>query len=290
MAPSNADAWPELPYAAWKDTCDTLHLWTQIVGKIRLAQTPWLNHSWHVTLYVTARGLTTSPIPYRERAVSDRFRLLSITCSGYERARGVSVDFRSRRCLSPNFMPTSLPRWPNSGSTFGSGRCPARSPIAFRSIRTSATSLTIAITLVASGACWSRRTTSSPHFRTGFLGKASPVHFFWGSFDLAVTRFSGRRAPLHPGGVPASAGRGRPRGLFARGVAAPASGRAAAGRSTTPPSIPTPIRPRRALRALQCARPSLLLPRTGRVHPALRCGARGARSRARADGLPAIDL
>src|SRR5260221_5244519 len=58
------DRWPELPYAAWKDTCETLHLWTQIVGKIRLAQTPWLNHSWHVALYLTARGLTTSPIPY----------------------------------------------------------------------------------------------------------------------------------------------------------------------------------------------------------------------------------
>ena len=69
MLPSpDVKDWPELPYAAWKDTRDTLHLWTQIVGKIRLMQTPWLNHSWHVVLYVTARGLTTSPIPYRERA------------------------------------------------------------------------------------------------------------------------------------------------------------------------------------------------------------------------------
>ena len=68
MSPPESVEWPELPYAAWKDTCDTLHLWTQIVGKIRLVQTPWLNHSWHVALYVTARGLTTSPIPYHERA------------------------------------------------------------------------------------------------------------------------------------------------------------------------------------------------------------------------------
>src|SRR5271167_498523 len=73
MLSSEVDGWPELPYVAWKDTRDTLHLWTQIVGKIRLVQTPWLNHSWHVALYVTARGLTTSPIPYYERAVQIDF-------------------------------------------------------------------------------------------------------------------------------------------------------------------------------------------------------------------------
>src|SRR5690349_16536951 len=73
---SGADRWPELPYAAWKDTRDTLHLWTQVVGKIRLAKTPWLNHSWHVTLYVTARGLTTSPIPYDTRTFQIDFDFL----------------------------------------------------------------------------------------------------------------------------------------------------------------------------------------------------------------------
>jgi hypothetical protein len=65
---SSAEIWPALPYGAWRDTCATLHLWTQIVGKVRLAQTPWINHSWHATLYVTARGLTTLPIPYNNRA------------------------------------------------------------------------------------------------------------------------------------------------------------------------------------------------------------------------------
>ena len=81
MNTSSADAWPELPYAAWKDTCATLHLWTQIVGKVRLACTPWLNHSWHVPLYVTARGLTTSPIPHGARSVRDRLRLRRPRCS-----------------------------------------------------------------------------------------------------------------------------------------------------------------------------------------------------------------
>ena len=69
---AQAELWPALPYEDWKDTCTTLHLWTQIVGKVRLAQTPWANHSWHVTLYVTPRGLTTSPIPYDGRALSGR--------------------------------------------------------------------------------------------------------------------------------------------------------------------------------------------------------------------------
>ena len=86
MAAASTERWPELPYAAWKDTRDTLHLWTQIVGKVRLALTPWLNHSWHVTLYVTARGLTTSPIPDGAAQLPDRFR--------FHRSRAVGADQR----------------------------------------------------------------------------------------------------------------------------------------------------------------------------------------------------
>ena len=91
--PSGADAelWPELPYAAWKDTCATLHLWTQIVGKVRLALTPWLNHSWHVALYVTARGLTTSPIPLTARAASRSSSTSSTMCCGCARATAMSA-------------------------------------------------------------------------------------------------------------------------------------------------------------------------------------------------------
>jgi len=113
--------WPPLPFAEWRETAATLHMWTQIVGKIRLIQTPWINHSWHVTLYVTSRGLTTSPIPHG---------LFTFE---------IVFDF-----IDHQFQ----------------------------------------------------------EFRSRFCGKCSPVHFFWGSFDLAVTRFSGRPAPAHPGGVP----------------------------------------------------------------------------------------
>ena len=200
-ATSLLDAWPALPYAAWKDTRDTLHLWTQVVGKIRLAQAPWLNHSWHVVLYVTARGLTTSPIPYREHAfqidfdfidhvlwvrTSDgRFRQLPLAPMAV--AQFHAELFAAMAELGIDVRITMMP-------------CEIADSIPFDRDRTHAAYDREYVTRF-----W--RVLLSAHqvltrFRTGFLGKASPVHFFWGSFDLAVTRFSGRPAPPHPGGVP----------------------------------------------------------------------------------------
>ena len=201
MAPSNADAWPELPYAAWKDTCDTLHLWTQIVGKIRLVQTPWLNHSWHVTLYVTARGLTTSPIPYRERAFQIDFDFVDHVLW----VRTSEGSFRR------------LPLAPMPVAQFYADLIAAMAELGLDvRIRTMPCEIAdcipfdqdfshVAYDRDYAGRFWRVLVSTHEvlaHFRTAFLGKASPVHFFWGSFDLAVTRFSGRPAPRHPGGVP----------------------------------------------------------------------------------------
>jgi len=203
MMPPSQDVnnWPELSYAAWKDTRDTLHLWMQIVGKIRLMQTPWLNHSWHVVLYVTARGLTTSPIPYRERAFQIDFDFIDHVLL----VRTSDGDLR-RLLLAP--MPVAQFHTELFAAMIELGLdvrittmpCEIADSIPLDQDRTHAAYDRDYVTRF-----W--RVLFSTHqvltrFRTGFLGKASPVHFFWGSFDLAVTRFSGRPAPPHPGGVP----------------------------------------------------------------------------------------
>jgi hypothetical protein len=202
MPPSSQpEAWPDLPYAAWKETCATLHLWTQIVGKVRLARTPWLNHSWHVPLYVTTRGLTTSPIPDGQRTFEIAFDLnehvLDIATS----------DGGSRRmALEPGtvagFYGAVMSGLADLGITVRISELPSEIPgaIPFNQDRIHA----------AYDAEYAQRfwrvllqvDRVLKQFRTGFVGKCSPVHFFWGSFDLAVTRFSGRRAPPHPGGAP----------------------------------------------------------------------------------------
>ena len=198
---ANPERWPELPYAAWADTAATLQLWTQIVGKIRLARTPWLNHSWHVALYVTARGLTTGPIPDDVRMFQIDFDFVDHvlwvrTSDGHARLLalkpmavaefyaelmtaleelGLGVAIRTMPCEIPNAIPFEQDTV-HAAYDAGSVNRLLRVLLAAYEVLT--------------------------HFRTGFLGKVSPVHFFWGSFDLAVTRFSGRRAPNHPGGVP----------------------------------------------------------------------------------------
>jgi hypothetical protein len=194
-------AWPELPYAAWKDTYATLHLWTQIVGKIRLAQTPWLNHSWHVVLYVSARGLTTSPIPFGDRTFQLDFDFLdhvlrASTSDGAQKEvtlfpRPVA-DFyadvmRSLAELGIEVRINELPNEIPDAIRFSEDQVHASYDRGYAE-RHWRVLLQVNRVLHA--------------FRTSFIGKCSPVHFFWGSFDLAVTRFSGRRAPLHPGGVP----------------------------------------------------------------------------------------
>jgi Family of unknown function (DUF5996) len=194
-------AWPELPYAAWKETYATLHLWTQIVGKIRLAQTPWLNHSWHVVLYVSSRGLSTSPIPHGNRSFQLDFDFLNhvlvvSTDDGALRQIGLFprsvAEFYAEvmRALADlgievriNDMPNELPE----PIRFGADNIHASYDPEFAE-RHWRILMEVERVLFK--------------FRTSFIGKCSPVHFFWGSFDLAVTRFSGRPAPLHPGGVP----------------------------------------------------------------------------------------
>ena len=179
----------------------TLHLWTQIVGKVRLALTPWVNHSWHATLYVTARGLTTSLIPYGERAFQIDFdfidhALLVRTSDGAERrlplAPRAVADFHDAllTALTELGMPIRIHGSPNE----------VPEPIAFPEDREHA-----AYDPEYAQRFWRvllQVDRGFKLFRTRYLGKVSPVHLFWGSFDLAVTRFSGRRAPLHPGGVP----------------------------------------------------------------------------------------
>ena len=195
------EAWPDLPYSAWADTCATLHLWTQVVGKIRLAFTPWLNHSWHVPLYVTARGLTTSPIPYRDRFFEINFdfkdHLLDISASD---------GARRQIPLAPQpvaeFYATVISALAELGIRVEITELPSEIPGA---IRFSQDRLHHAYDADYAGRFWRVLLNVDrvlKQFRTGFIGKSSPVHFFWGSFDIAVTRFSGRPAPPHPGGAP----------------------------------------------------------------------------------------
>jgi hypothetical protein len=193
--------WPELPYAAWKDTCATLQLWTQIVGKVRLALTPWLNHSWHVALYVTARGLTTSPIPYRGRSFEIEFDFIDHVL--WLRVSDGHVRQLMLRPMSvAEFYADVMHMLADLGIAVRINEMPNEIPdaVRFSEDRAHASydrdyAQRFWCVLLASHDVFA-------HFRTGFLGKVSPVHFFWGSFDFAVTRFSGRRAPPHPGGVP----------------------------------------------------------------------------------------
>jgi hypothetical protein len=195
-----AALWPVLTYADWRDTALTLQLWIQIVGKIRLGLTPWLNHSWQVPLYVSSRGLGTSPIPTGTEIFEIEFdfiehRLRIRTSLGTERlvvlaAQPVS-EFYSQLMSSLHELGinVSVNEMPNE----------VAAPIAF-----SKDKIHRSYDPAAVHAFWRVLIQADRifrHFRTGFLGKASPVHLFWGALDLAVTRFSGRKAPLHPGGI-----------------------------------------------------------------------------------------
>lgn len=193
--------WPDIPYAEWKETCAALHLYCQIVGKYRFARTPWVNHSWHATLYVTPRGLTTSLVPdsggveimldlvdhevvgISSAGRTDRFALGPMSVADFNdrfrrllSAIGATPRFHGR----PNEIPDGVP--------FAEDRAPRPYDADAVARFHRALALTDAVL---------------KQFRTSFLGKASPIHLFWGSFDMAVTRFSGRPAPAHPGGIPA---------------------------------------------------------------------------------------
>lgn len=198
MANLLTSPWPELKYEAWQETCATLQLWTQVVGKIRLMQTPWLNHSWHVPLYVNSKGLTTSPIPHGSRSFEIGFDFI-------EQVLDITVSDGGTRRLALR---------PQSVADF------------YAAVMSALTALGVAVSInerpceIANATAFSEDRVHVAYdpeyawrfwqvlqqadrvlkqFRTAFLGKSSPVHFFWGSFDLAVTRFSGRRAPPFAG-------------------------------------------------------------------------------------------
>jgi hypothetical protein len=198
---SEDETWPALPFEAWKETCATLHLWTQIAGKIRLQQMPPINHCWQVTLYVTARGLTTGPMPHGTRTFQLDFDFIDHnfiieTASGHVRTIALHpmsvAEFYGKvmKALDELDLSVDIVTMPNEFPD----------PIAFEKDETHA----------AYDAEYARRfwrvlaqtERVFQEFRAHFIGKCSPVHFFWGSADLAVTRFSGRGAPEHPGGVP----------------------------------------------------------------------------------------
>lgn len=192
--------WPELSYAKGRETYQTLHLWSQIVGKIKLATMPWINHSWHITLMVTPSGLTTGTLFSNGKYFQIEFNFLKhqlqiMTSKNEERTfdlKSLSVGDCYRNVLSalenlgieveinpvPNELENPTPLDKDERSSF--------EPEAANALH---------LALLHANDVFTR-------FRARFTGKCSPVHFFWGSFDLAVTRFSGREAPPHPGGIP----------------------------------------------------------------------------------------
>ena len=193
--------WPQLDYLSWRETCSALHLYLQIAGKYRLAHTPWLNHSWNATFYVTPNGLASSPIPdgpgieilfdFREHRVVG-------TCGNGRRA---SFDLQPSTVATFHESFIQLISELGGTPTFNGRPNEVPYPVPFAEDHRDRPYDGEAVErfhqgLVAVDKVFNR-------FRTSFLGKSSPVHLFWGSFDLAVTRFSGRRAPLHPGGIPA---------------------------------------------------------------------------------------
>jgi len=190
--------WPALPYQAWKETYETLHMWTQIVGKVRMALSPFLNHWWHVTLYVTPRGLTTSAIPYHGGSFDVTFDFLEHTLflrtsEGTKKAlplipRSVAAFYREfMDCLYALGIQVTINTLPSE----------VQSPI-----RCDIDEVHASYDPLYAQRWWRILTQTQSvmqRFRAPFVGKSSPVHFFWGSFDLAVTLFSGRRAPERPG-------------------------------------------------------------------------------------------
>jgi Family of unknown function (DUF5996) len=194
-------AWPALPLEAWADSCATLHMWAQIVGKIRLRESAPINHGWHSTLYVTSRGLTTTPIPQGLRTFQIDFDFID-----HELVIAVSDGTTARIALEPQTVAMFYRRV--MGALRGLDldvKIHARpnevpDPIPFERDEVHR-----AYDAAAVNRFWRVLVQSDrvfKQFRSGFVGKCSPVHLFWGALDLAVTRFSGRTAPEHPGGIP----------------------------------------------------------------------------------------
>jgi hypothetical protein len=198
---TDLEKWPSLPLEAWSETFATLHMWLQIAGKIRLVQSPWINHAWHAAFYVTARGLTTSPIPHDAGTFQIDFdfvdhRLIVRSSSG---AAGVLplepqsvAAFYKRLMAEMERLGLSVKIYPRPNEI--------EDPIRFDQDETHR-----AYDAEYAQRFWRILVQADrvfKEFRTRFIGKCSPVHLFWGAADLAVTRFSGRPAPRHPGGIP----------------------------------------------------------------------------------------
>jgi hypothetical protein len=193
-----AAAWPSLPFEQWRETLATLHMWTQVVGKVRLAQAPLVNHWWQVPLYVTSRGLTTSPVPHGQMTFEVDFdfidhRLRVVTCEGDSR------ELRLAPRTVADFYGEFMSLLKELGLEVNIWTTPVEvpDPIPFEKDDVHAS-----YDAEYANRFWHSLVQAErvfQQFRSGFVGKCSPVHFFWGSFDLAVTRFSGRRAPEHPG-------------------------------------------------------------------------------------------
>ena len=198
LSSSPADAWPELPLAHWRETYHNLHMWTQIVGKVRLALTPRTNHWWNVPLYVSARGLTTSPIPYGNGVFEVQFDFLEHKLL-IDRSDGNSRVLPLEPHTVADFYQEFLSALAELGITARIHARPVEvpDPVPFAEDR-----LYQAYDAQAAHRFWRILLSCDAvfkEFRARFLGKSSPVHFFWGSFDLAVSRFCGRRAPERPG-------------------------------------------------------------------------------------------
>lgn len=190
--------WPSLPFNSWQDTCATLHMWTQIVGKIRLRLTPLVNHWWNVPLYVSSRGLTTSGIPYGERSFELRFDFIGHNLV-LETNDGAVETLKLEPQAVAEFYQKVTAMLQSAGIEVKIWPVPVEvpDPIPFDQDRKHCSYDPDSANkfwriLLSVEAVFQR-------FRSQFIGKCSPVHFFWGSFDLAVTRFSGRRAPERPG-------------------------------------------------------------------------------------------
>ncbi|MBK3745641.1 hypothetical protein G3A39_41520 [Paraburkholderia aspalathi] len=193
--------WPDIPYTNWKQTCAALHLYCQVVGKYRLARTPWINHSWHATFYVNARGLTTSLVPDGPGGTEIVFDLISHEVIAMA-SDGQTGRFPLQAGSVANFYQRFTQLLVDVGANPEFSPLPSEIPDAlpFQDDHAERPYDAEAVTRFFQALVQVDRVFKL--FRTGFLGKVSPVHLFWGSLDLAVTRFSGQKAPRHPGGFP----------------------------------------------------------------------------------------
>ena len=195
-----SNTWPRLDYLSWRETCSALHLYLQIAGKYRLAHSPWLNHSWNATFYVTPRGLTSSPIPDGPgiEIMFDLHDHTVVGTCGNGRKASFALGPTTVAAFRENFV--QLISDLGGTPTFSDNPNEVPNPVPFSEDYRDRPYDGDAVqryhqALVAIDRVFNR-------FRTSFLGKSSPVHLFWGALDLAVTRFSGRTAPPHPGGAP----------------------------------------------------------------------------------------